>query len=320
MIHVVSETVARRLVTPRDAVALMEEAFADLDGSLSKVFPFVAGHGSDPKTRFGAKLGYDGRRRLPGVKIGSYWPGNTSRQIGNHASNTVLLDDETGLPIALVAATHLTALRTAASNAMAVKALARETASVLVVVGPGHQSYWDARTIAEVRTLDRILICGRQPERAEALAERLRQDGLPAQASELASALAQADIISTATASRAPLFAADMVRPGVHISAAGADGPGKQELDPALAASASLWADLPSQSVALGEFQYLGAAEVDRVQPIGGLLAGRLPGRRSDDEITVYDSSGVGLQDIAICAFALERALAAGLAVQVDFS
>jgi ornithine cyclodeaminase/alanine dehydrogenase-like protein (mu-crystallin family) len=320
MIHAVSETVARQLVSLRDTIGLMEAAFASLDRGESQVFPFVAGHGSDPATRFGAKLGYDGVRRLPGVKIGTYWPGNAAKGIGNHGSNTLLLDNDTGLPIALVAATHLTALRTAASNAVAVRHLARQDASVLAIVGPGHQAYWDARAIAEVRTLERILVGGRRAVAAEALAERLRGDGLPAEASELSPALARADIISTATGSRAPLFAAAEVRPGVHISAAGADGPGKQELDPALAARASLWADLPSQSVALGEFQYLGASGVHRVQPIGGLLAGRLPGRQTDDEITVYDSSGIGLQDVAICAFALERALAEGLAISLDLS
>jgi ornithine cyclodeaminase len=316
----VSETTARRLVTLQDAIALMEEAFAGLDRGQSQLFPFVAGHGSDPGTRFGAKLGYDGPRRTPGVKIGSYWPQNPARGLGSHGSTTLLLDDDTGLPFALVAATHLTALRTAASDAMAVKHLARREASVLAVVGAGHQAYWDARAIALVRSLDRVLVCARTRPAAEDLAGRLRRDGLPAEASELSQALDLADIICTVTASRTPLFRADAVRPGAHISAMGADGPGKQELDPALASRAALWADLPAQSVQIGEFQHLGPSGEARVAPIGGRLTGRLPGRTSDDQITVYDSSGVALQDLAICAFALERARAESLAVPIDLS
>lgn len=316
----ISETVAARLVTLADAIGLMEGAFAALDRGESKLFPFAAGQGSDPKTRFGAKLGYDGPRRLPGLKVGSYWPGNTARGVGNHGSTTLLLDDDTGLPRALVAATHLTALRTAASDAVAVKYLSRPEASVLALVGTGHQAYWDACAIAEVRSIASILVCGRDPQAAKTLATRLRKAGLPASASDLASALARADIVSTVTASRAPLFDGENVRPGTHISAMGADGSGKQELDPALATWASLWADLPSQSVTLGEFQYLGAGALKRIQPIGGLLTGRLPGRRSADEVTIYDSSGVALQDLAICAFALERAQAEGLALSLDLS
>ncbi len=320
MISCVSETVAARLVTLRDAISLMESAFAALDRGDSKLFPFVAGHGSDPKTRFGAKLGYDGPRRLPGLKVGSYWPGNVARGLGNHGSTTLLLDDETGLPVALVAATHLTALRTAAADAVAVKHLSRPDASVLAMVGAGHQAYWDARAIAEVRRLDRILVCGRNPATAEALAVRLRQVELPALVCPLDDALAQADIVSTVTASRAPLFRAEQIRPGTHVSAMGADGPGKQELDPKLAVMASLWADLPSQSVIMGEFQHFGVGVGAHVRPIGGLLSGRLPGRRSEDEITIYDSSGVALQDLAICAFALERAQAEGLVLSLDLS
>lgn len=316
----VSETAARRLVTLQDAIALMEDAFAAFDRGQSQLFPFVAGHGSDPHTRFGAKLGYDGPRRTPGVKIGSYWPQNPAKGLGSHGSTTLLLDDDTGLPFALVAATHLTALRTAASDAMAVKHLARPEASVLAVVGAGHQAYWDARAIALVRPLDRVLVCARSPAAADGLAARLLGDGLPAEPSTLPQALEVADIICTVTASRAPLFPAAAVRPGAHISAMGADGRGKQELDPGLASRASLWADLPSQSVQIGEFQYLGRAGETRVAPIGGRLTGRLAGRTSEGEITIYDSSGVALQDLAICAFALDRARTEGLALGIDLS
>ncbi|WP_332767719.1 ornithine cyclodeaminase family protein [Phenylobacterium sp.] len=316
----VSESVAKRLVTLKDAIALMETAFVSLDRGESLLFPMVSGHGSDPGTRFGAKAGFDSTRCRPGLKVGSYWPGNAARGFGNHGSTVLLLDDATGLPQALVAATHLTALRTAASDAVAVKHLARADASVLVLVGPGHQAYWDALAIAEVRALSEVLVCGRDPDAAEALAARLRQAGLPAAASAIGPALARADLVSTVTASREALFAAGDVRPGTHISAMGADGPGKRELAPALTATAALWADHPPQSLVLGEFQHVSGAAAEAIQPIGGLVAGRLSGRGSRDEITIYDSSGIALQDLAICGFALEQAQAQGLARPIDLS
>lgn len=320
MLLTVSETVAKRLVTLKDAIALTEAMFVSLDRGDSLLFPAVRGHGSRPGTRFGVKAAYDAPRRSPGLKVGTYWPGNAARGLGNHGSTTLLLDDDTGLPRALIAATHLTALRTAASDAVAVKYLSRRDASVLAVVGTGHQAYWDALAIAEVRSLSSVLVTGRDAQAAEALASRLRAANLPAASCDLKSALARADLISTVTAAREPLFAAGDVRPGTHVSAMGADGPGKQELDPDLAARALLWADMPSQSVAMGEFQHTPPATAARIQPIGGLIAGRLLGRSSAQEITLYDSSGIALQDLVIGAFALERAQAEGLANALDLN
>lgn len=316
MIAVVTETMARDLVTLADAIAVTEAAFASLDNGVSWLLPPMIGQGARPGTRFGAKAAYDGLAGRPGIKIGSYWADNPARGIAAHGSTTLLLDDDTGRPTALVAASHLNALRTAASDAMAVRRLARPDAKTLALIGTGHQAYWDALAIAEVRSLERVLVCGRDMEAAGRLAKRLTDSGLAASASTIDVGLAQADIVATVTAARAPLFPGEAVRPGTHISAMGADGPGKQELDSVLTRSASLWADLPTQSVAMGEFQYL--ADSSQIRPIGGVLSGRLTGRISDAEITIYDSSGVGLQDLAIAGLALDRARKAGLLTPIN--
>lgn len=318
MIEVVTERMARELVTLSDAIEAMEAAFISLDAGRSRLFDPVIGQGGRPGTRFGAKAAYDGVRCAPGLKVGSYWAGNPARGLGAHGSTTLLLDDDTGLPRALVAATHLTALRTAASDAMATRRLARADAQVLALIGTGHQAYWEALAVAQVRSLSQVFVCGRDKAGASRLAARLTAAGVHAVAGVLEPALGQADIVVTATAAREPLFSAGAVRPGVHVSAMGADGPGKQELDPALAEGASLWADLPSQSAVMGEFQHLPGGAL--IQPIGGLVAGRLAGRACDDEITIYDSSGVGLQDLAIAGLALDRARAAGVLQHLDLN
>lgn len=315
-ITVVTETAARRLVTLADAIAVVEAAFVSLHRGESLVFPSVRGHGSDPMTRFGVKAGYDGARRLPGLKVGSYWAGNPAKGLEAHGSTTLLLDDETGFPKALVAASYLNALRTAASDAVAVRRLARPDAEVLTVVGTGNQAYWDALAVAQVRDLAKVWVCGRNADGATRLAARLAEAGLAAEAGPVEAAVAAADIICTVTASREPLFAARLVSPGAHISAMGADGPGKQELDPALLAQSPLWADAPEQSVLIGEFQH--APRTRDVRALGALLAGEGPGRAREDEITVYDSSGIALQDLAIAAFALDRAQAAGAGLALD--
>lgn len=319
MIHIVDAEVAERLLTPESAIALVRECFTALDDGSSIAFPSVRGHGSDPSTRFGVKAGFDGQRRIPGLKVGSYWPGNTARGLPNHGSTTLLLDDATGFPIALVAATHLNALRTAASDAVAVDALARRDASVLALFGTGNQVFHEAVAITHVRPLSQIYVCGRTPDKAMALVSRLREAGFSAEASQPAEALARADIIVTATASREPLFDQHEVRPGTHISAMGADGPGKQELPPTLAARAHLYADSLDQCFTIGEFQYLAAtADEARVATIGAVLNGRAEGRTADDQITVYDSSGIALQDISVAAHVFERAKALGMTTRAN--
>lgn len=317
---IVSGAAAAALVGYDDAIVAMRDVFQAFDRGDALTFPATRGQGSHPGTRFGLKPGFDGVRRLPGVKIGSYWPGNESRGLPNHGSTTVLLDDETGYPAAIVEATWLNALRTAGSDAVAVDLLARADASALAIIGTGNQAYHDARAIALVRRLDRVMIVGRDLARAGALALRLRQDGLPARVSSMGEALGQADIVVTVTTSRGALFAPDAIRPGTHISAMGADGPGKQELPPELARRAALFADAPEQSTIMGEFQYLaGTADAERITGLGAVLNGRAPGRTGRDQITIYDSSGIGLQDIAIAALAVERARAAGQTQEVMF-
>ena len=132
-------------------------------------------------------------------------------------------------------------------------------------------------------------------------------------------AVEHADIIVTVTAAREPLFSAGLVRAGTHISAMGADGEGKQELDPALFAKANLFADVVEQSITVGEYEKAfkaGLIDKERITPLGAVLNGR-DGRTNDQQITVFDSSGMALQDIAICALALEKAHNMGMAKDI---
>jgi ornithine cyclodeaminase len=124
----------------------------------------------------------------------------------------------------------------------------------------------------------------------------LREQGLDAASSSAEHACRSADIIVTATPARSPLFSAEWVRPGAHVASMGSDGPGKQELPPELFPKASLFCDLPSQSRNIGEFQH--AAADAELTAIGDVLLARRPGRRSPDEITIFDSSGLSLQDL----------------------
>ena len=312
----VSEDVASTVVSMADAIAAIEAMFRDYGRDMAEVFPVAQGHGPGAGTSFSIKSGLIRTSRVVGLKVGSYWPENRTRGLTAHASTTLLLDPETGYPKALVAASHLTSLRTAASDAVAVRQLARVDSRTLALVGAGHQAWFELLAVREVRPIETVLVANRSPQAAENFARRIREElGLHAEATAMREAVAKADIIVTVTAARAALFEAGWVRPGTHVSAMGADGPGKQELDPALVAASSLFADVVRQSVTIGEYEAAhkaGLIDADRITPIGAVLNGA-PGRTSPEQVTVYDSSGMALQDLAICSLALAKASEGGL-------
>ncbi|WP_394620649.1 ornithine cyclodeaminase family protein [Lentzea sp. JNUCC 0626] len=303
MTTLLTEAETAALVDDDLALGAAREAFLAAAGGFT--FPVVIGRSSTPDTRFTLKSGSAGE--LVGVKIGSFWPGNV--ELPRHSSTIVLLDPATGRLSAVVEAAAANAYRTAAANALAVQALARKDSRTLTVIGTGHQALHEVRAVSRVRPIERVLVVGRRADAATAFAARVTDvTGLPAETVDVRTGVAEADVLVTATTAREPLFDAAWVAPGTHISAMGADGPGKQELPVEIYASALLFCDLPDQSTAIGEFQHARG-----VTPIalGAVLAGEA-GRTSPGDVTVFDSSGFALQDLTLAAALLRRAASAG--------
>lgn len=307
---VITEPEAERLVTIDAAISAVRDAFLALDEGRAAVVPVVTGTGTDPGNRFAVKAGRIDATAL-GVKVGTYWPANVTHGRVAHASTVLLLDDDTGYPLAVIEAGYLTAVRTAAADAVAVDTLARADAQRLAVIGAGHQAYFDALAISHVRSLADVAIWARTPAAAGALAGRLRDAGLPARATTLGEALESADIVTTVTSSQHPLITGGQLRPGTHVSAMGADSPGKQELATDVATLAVCVADVVEQAVTIGELQHASAAGLidrDDIRPLGAVVAGNRPGRTAADQITLFDSSGTAVQDLAVAALALAAA------------
>lgn len=272
------------------------------------VFPAVIAHTGESGNRFSLKAGViDG---TAGLKIGSFWPENAARGLPRHSSLILLFDAATGRIDTVIEASAANALRTAAADAIAADVLARRESHTVAVFGTGHQALHEVIALRRVRPVDRVLVVNRTEASTRSFIDKLHDDGVPAFAVDARTACKFADVIVTATASREPLFDADWIRPGTHIAAMGADGPGKQELPPALLSRATLFCDSPDQSVKIGEFQWI-AAQVRNAEatltPIGRVLLGEHPGRQSDDEITIFDSSGIALQDLALARCILSR-------------
>lgn len=312
----VSEELCRKLVTEADAFSAVEATFAAMAAGQARNFPVVreaVAHGA----LYGFKGGMDEPGRLLGVKAGGYFPGNAAKGLINHQSVVALFEPETGRLAALVGGNYLTAVRTAAAAAISVRHLARQDAKTLGILGAGHQSLFQLRAVAAQRPFERIVAWNRDPAKLARLAEAAALLGLPFEPVERARLGAEADVIVTIVSAREPLILADEVRPGAHLACMGTDTVGKQEVDPALLARAELFAEEPAQSVSIGEAQHavrLGLIAPGAVTPLGAVINGAHKGRSGPDAITLFDGSGVGLQDLAVASLALKRAQAEGLA------
>jgi alanine dehydrogenase len=235
----------------------------------------------------------------------------------------VLADAETGEPLAMMDSASVTALRTGAATAVAAKHLARADSRAATVVGCGAQGEIQLAAIAAVLPLERAWVLDTDQARAEGLAARARADlGLRVSvATDLRGALRGSDVCVTCTPSRRPLVLRGDVAAGTFVAAVGADSQGKQELEPALVASSTLVVDVLTQCAEIGELQHALAAglmtRTDVHAELADVVTGRRPGRTRDDEITIFDSSGTALQDVAAAVAVYDHALARGRGTEV---
>jgi len=238
----------------------------------------------------------------------------------------VLFDSENGRPLALMDSIEITLLRTAAATAVAARHLARPDSAVALVCGCGVQGRAQLKALTRVLPIERVLACDTDLGAAERFAEELAPAlGIEiATAAEPGPALSQADVAVTCTTSRLPLVRREDVPPGVFIAAVGADAPDKQELDPAILRAGHLVVDSRDQCATIGELHHAlaqGIIESAAETPeLAEVVAGAKPGRRSRDEVAVFDSTGVALEDVAAAAAAYESALRAGRGQTWDVS
>jgi alanine dehydrogenase len=316
-IATVSEAVCQQVLTRADAFAAVESVFAAMARGDARNFPVVREALAQGGPLYGFKSGYDAAGQVLGLKSGGYFPGNDARGLTNHQSVVALFDPVTGQLTALVGGNYLTAIRTAAASAISIKHLARPDARVLGMVGAGHQSTFQLRAAAEQRAFDRVVAWNHHPDMLPRLAAVAAEMGLPFQAVEREALCAQADVIITITSAFEPLLQADWIRPGTHLACMGTDTKGKQEVDAQLLPRATVFTDEVAQSVTIGEAQHAIAAGLitpEAITPMGAVINGTHPGRTGADQITLFDGTGVGLQDLAAAAIAMRRAVEAGLA------
>ncbi|WP_127595586.1 iminosuccinate reductase BhcD [Nitratireductor alexandrii] len=318
---VIPEHLVEKLFTAEAAFEAVEAVFAAMSRREAVNFPVVRDMIGHADAVYGIKSGFDRAGLALGLKAGGYWPNNGEKGLTNHQSAVLLFDADTGRPAAIVSGNHLTAMRTAAASAISIRHLARPDARVLGMVGAGHQAGFQLRAALAQRAFDRVVAWNLHPDMLDRLGGVAAEEGVPFEAVELDRLGAEADVIVTITSSFAPILKRCHVRPGTHIAAMGTDTKGKQELDPALVAAARVFTDEVAQSASIGECQHAVAAGLisrEDIGEIGAVITGTLAGRRSADDITLFDGTGVALQDLAGAARVVELARDTGPLATVD--
>jgi alanine dehydrogenase len=314
------------LLTLDDCITAVEQGFA-LQGAGRAFGPGVLGL-HVPDGGFHVKAaGVPLSRLYVAVKLNANFPANGPR----HGLPTIqgvlaLSDGETGRPLALMDSMEITVLRTGAATAVAARHLARPDARVATIVGCGRQGRIQLAALARVRPLERAYAVDTDPAVAQRFAEetsaRLALDVRPA--GSAADVAPLSDICVTCTPSRTPLLRRENVTGGTFIAAVGADNEDKVEIDPALMAAGTIVVDSLEQCATTGDLHHalaqgaLSMADVHAV--LADVVAGRKPGRISADEITIFDSTGVAIEDVAAAAVVYERAIAVGRGITIDLA
>ena len=317
---VLSEEDVRDVLDMESCIAAMEDVLAALErDELTMPLRFVVRSGGEQLMGL-MPAHRGGDVPLFSLKEIVIAPGNSARGLDPHQGAVLLHDGETGVLQAVVNASAITEIRTAAVSAVATKLLARPGARTVAILGSGVQGRSHAVAMRSVIEDAELRIWSRTPAHAEALA--LESHAVVCQTVE--EALDGADVICTCTSSRDPIVRRASLAPGAHVNAVGSSIPSARELDADVVAEASLFVDR-RESTLNESGDYLSAVAEKGIGPdhivaeLGELLVGRHPGRRNDDELTVFKSLGVAVEDLAAAALCVERARDHGVGAEVAF-
>jgi ornithine cyclodeaminase/alanine dehydrogenase len=261
------------------------------------------------------------------AKVNANFPDNANRYgLPMIQGVVVLCDGENGYPLALIDSIEITILRTGAATGIAAKYLARPDSKVVTICGCGNQGRVSLRALTKVLPIEKVWAYDQDQGQAERfaseLAGELRIDIEPA--SDLQTAVRQSDVCVTCTPSKQYFVKKDFVAPGTFIAAVGADNPEKQEVEPALLSRSKIVVDLLEQCATIGELHHALDADLitsdDVYGELGEVIAGVKPGRSSSDEIIIFDSTGMALQDVVTAAAVYEKAVREGAGTLIGFA
>ena len=304
-VYVISEKRVEKLFSMKDAIKAVERCFATYSDGKSGMPPIVTSYVKRYSGVLEIKSGYLETDCI-GAKVICYFEENPSKYGLPALAGVVVLNDlETGIPIAILNAAPITALRTGAAGAVAAKYLARRDSRSVGIIGTGVQGRYQLMGLNELFSIDEVRAYDRIKDSSMRYASEMSSKlGLDVKAVEAPKdAVENADILVTATPSREPIVNSKWVRGGTHINAIGADEPGKQELDPQILKKAKVVVDCLAECKVRGEINLAiseGIINLSNIHAeLGDIVAGKKKGRESAGEITIFDATGMAIQDIA---------------------
>lgn len=300
------------------------------------VWPSVEYHFEEEKAVMDIRSGYVKGENLHGAKILNNFPLNSQIGIPSFCGMLMVFDSKTGVPLGVMDASYITSMRTGAAAALGVKALARKDSKNLLILGSGHQAiYMLAATLIAMPHIEKVRIA--DPFKYESavkftenVVERLTNeftikdlDKIEFSAvKDLAEALGDTDAVITITRATSPMIKKEWIKPGTHFSCIGADMVGKEEIDPEIFNGARIFADDITQCISFGEMEIpykIGIITRDSIAgELGDVLSGKIEGRRTADEITIFDATGLALLDLVTGKVAIDLAKEKGLGTIVE--
>jgi ornithine cyclodeaminase len=325
-IRVLTREDVESLLDPDALVEALASAMADLSAGRASMPNRIAAEVPERDAFLAAMPAYLPSAGALTTKLVSVFPHN--RDVPSHQAVLVCVDAATGTPTALMDATSITAARTAAGSALATRLLAREDARTLAVIGTGVQALAHLRAVPRVRSFDRVLVAGRDPAKVRALTvEASAATGFTTEAApSVEDAVRAADVVCACTHAEAPVVLRAWLRPGAHVTSVGFNSAGAGEVDAATVRDALVVVESRASALApppAGAVELLRAIEDGLIDEshvgteVGELVAGTAAGRTTEDQLTLYKSVGVAVQDGAAAALVLARAEALGAGTDV---
>lgn len=306
-----------RLISMKEAIGTVEEAYKAFSSGQAVQPDYIGIHLPTPRGEIDFKVGYCKANEMISMKAssGGFLDNPTAHGVPNGMGSVLLFDARSCALICVMDGSLLTGLRTGASGAVSVKALARRNSKKITTIGTGNQARMQIRAISLVMQIEEIHAWSRNPQTLARFKTDIEGEfDIPViLADSKKEAVGQADILITTTRGKGPLVEASWVKPGTHIVAIGTDQKGKQELEPEIFRHAKIVNDSISQCVEKGETFHPMHEQIitldDIHGEIGEILLGRKAGRENDEEITIFDSTGMAIQDNTTAAKIYQNAM-----------
>ncbi len=319
-IRIINGREVMQLLPLAECIPLMANTFMSISAGRAELPLRMAVQIPGTQNRLGLMPGYLAEPAALGVKVVTLFPGGSS-----HPGFVLVFDPATGAPLAMISASEVTALRTAAASAAATGALANQGHTELAILGAGTQASTHLRAMALVRPLSRVRVWARSPEKAQAFKEAHADAvGVPIEVMTSARAAVEGvGLICTTTSSPTPILEAEWVAPGAHVNLVGSSIPTTSEVDAALVAAAAYFVDYrPSALAQAGELKLAmeqGLVSADHIRgEIGQVLSRQIAGRGAQGEITIFKSLGNAAQDLASAFRIHQQAVLGGIGAVVE--